>query len=113
MAAEKMKFGKTPSPEEGRAAAKGRSVSGTSYPYFDLDSAIEVADVVQNQGGGICSPDLLAARLDYASVRSGTYLTRVSAARQFGLITSSGGNFAVTERARTILAPVMPDDNVS
>ena len=105
---------KKASPSADNAAPRPvRAVSGISYPYFDLQSSIEVARVVQDEGGGLCSPDLLAAKLDYKSVRSGTYLTRISAARQFGLISSNGSNFVVTERGRTILAPVMPGDSVN
>lgn len=83
-------------------------------PYFDVDSSLKVAEVVYNRGGGSCSADQLAAWLEYASVRSGTYLTRVSAAnKHFGFIDQSGDNFTVTDRAKKILAPVMPEDAIS
>lgn len=83
-------------------------------PYFDLDASIKVADAIINRGGGTCSSDQLAAWLDYKTVRSGTYLTRVSAAnKHFGLIDQTGDRFTVTERGQTILAPVMPEDAVS
>ena len=90
-----------------------RAVSGISYPYFDHESSIRVADVIQNVGGGSCAPDFLAAKLEYKSIHSGTYLTRVAAARMFGYMTVSGGNFVVTERARQILSPVMPEDSIN
>lgn len=83
-------------------------------PYFDLDSSIKVADLIYNKGGGACTADQLAAWLEYTSVRSGTYLTRVSAAnKHFGLIAQEGDNFVVTDRAKKILAPVMPEDAVN
>lgn len=83
-------------------------------PYFDLESSIKVADIIYNKGGGACSGDQLAHWLDYKSVRSGTYLTRVSAAnKHFGLINQEGERFVVTERAKKILAPVMPEDMVN
>jgi len=92
------------------SAAKGSFTA----PYFDLDSSIKVADVVYNRGGGACTGDQLAHWLDYKSVRSGTYLTRVSAAnKHFGLVEQEGDRFVVTERAKKILAPVMPEDAIT
>lgn len=88
--------------------------SATTAPYFDLVSSIKVADAVYSKGGGACTADQLAHWLDYASVRSGTYLTRVSAAnKHFGLIRQDGDRFVITERAEKILSPVMPEDAVS
>jgi hypothetical protein len=89
-----------------------RAISGVAYPYFDHDTSIKVAEVIQNVGGGSCASDFLAAKLGYASIRSGTYLTRVAAARMFGYVSTSDGNFFVTERGRAIVSPVMPEDSV-
>ena len=100
---------KAPEPDEKRT----RAVSGVAYPYFDHEASIRVADIVQNVGGGSCAPDFLAAKLEYKSIASGTYLTRVAAARMFGYVTMSGGNFVVTERGRAILSPVMPEDSIN
>lgn len=87
-----------------------RSTSGVSYPYFDLDASIKVAQEIYSRGGGSCTPDQLAAWLDYKSIKSGTYMTRAAATRNFGLIQSAGGKFSVTERGLKIVAPVMPED---
>jgi len=85
--------------------------SGNTSPYFELDASIAVADIIQQKGGGTCSPEQLATWLKYKSIGSGTYLTRVSAAnKHFGLIESVGDSFVLTERAKKILAPVMPED---
>jgi len=87
---------------------------GYTSPYFDLDASIKVADVIYNKGGGTCTEDQLAMWLNYSTVRSGTFLTRVSAAnKHFGLITQQGDHFAVNDRAQKILSPVMPDDAVN
>ena len=94
-------------------AKRVRIVSTTPYPYFDHASSIKVADVIQNRGGGTCASDFLASALEYKTVKSGTFLTRIAAARMFGYITTSGGNFVVTERARKILSPVMPEDSIN
>lgn len=80
-------------------------------PYFDLGASIKVAEEIYNKGGGACTGDQLANWLNYKSMRSGTYLTRVSSAnKHFGLITQDSDNFVVTDRAKKILAPVMPED---
>lgn len=97
---------------DGQPAPKGRTKSAIGYPYFDLDASIKVAEAIHMQGGGACSPDQLAHWLDYKSTRSGTYLTRVAAAKQFGLIEGSGDRLTVADRALAILAPVMPSDAI-
>jgi hypothetical protein len=88
--------------------------SGVPAPYFDLTSSLTVAEAIFQKGGGSCTPDQLANWLGYKSTSSGTFLTRVSAAnRHFGFIDSNGDQYTVTERAKTILAPVMPQDSVN
>jgi hypothetical protein len=98
-------------------AGDGRSApgrSGVASPYFDLDASLAVAHAIQQQGGGTASPDQLAHWLGYKSTGSGTYVTRVSAAsKHFGLVDNSGDRLALTERAKTILSPVMPEDAVN
>jgi hypothetical protein len=97
--------------ETGKAAAKvGRTTSGTAYPYFNLDQSIKVAQAVHERGGGACTPDQLASFLEYKTIRSGTYLVRIAAARLFGLIVAEQGRIGITDRARAILSPVMPED---
>ncbi len=90
--------------------APKRIRSGTASPYFDLDTSIKVAEAIYVKGGGSCSSDQLAHWLNYKSTRSGTYLTRIAAARHFGLIESTGDRYTVTERGMRIVAPVMDTD---
>ena len=90
--------------------APKRTRSGTASPYFDLDTSIKVAETIHGVGGGRCSSDQLAHWLNYKSTRSGTYLTRIAAARQFGLIESNGDRHSVTERGMRVVAPVMDTD---
>jgi hypothetical protein len=94
-------------------AKRTRGTSGTAHPYFDLDSSIKVPEAIHAKGGGACTADQLALWLGYSSIRSGTYLTRMAAAKQFGLIQSSGGGFSITDRARAILSPIMPEDRIN
>lgn len=84
--------------------------SKTSYPYYDLEQSIQVAKAIRDNAGGICTGDQLAVYLKYASTRSGTYFSRVNSAKLFGLIQQQGENLSPTERATSILSPVMPDD---
>lgn len=91
--------------------AKTSARSGLNAPYFDLDASIKVAEAIYSRGGGTASSDQLAAWLDYTTTRSGTFVTRISAAnKHFGLIEQIGDQFTLTERGRNILAPVMPED---
>ena len=83
-----------------------------AYPYFNMKSSLDVARLIYEKGGGSCTPDQLAAFLDYKSVKSGTYQTRTSASRQFGFVQSGGGEISITERAQNILNPVMPEDAI-
>lgn len=88
--------------------------SGITSPYFDLGASLAVAQVIMTQGGGTSSPEQLAHWLGYKSTNSGTYMTRISAAsKHFGLVESTDSTFSVTERAKSILSPVMPEDAVS
>ena len=93
---------------DGRSAV-GRS--GITSPYFDLAASIAVAQIIQQQGAGTSNSQQLAHWLGYKSTNSGTYATRLSAAtKHFGLIENSGDIFGLTERAKNILSPAMPED---
>lgn len=107
----KKKSAENPAPD---AEPTGRESPHYYAPYWDLDSSIEVANTVYNQGTGACTPDQLAHWLGYVSVRSGTFLTRVAAPnKHYGLIQSDSQRFTITERGRNIVAPVMPEDAVN
>lgn len=94
-------------PESGK---KPRTQSGIPYPYYNLDLSIDVARMIHEKGGGECSSAHLASFLGYKSARSGTYLTRLSSAKIFGLVEGKGDSLRPTERALAIINPVMPDD---
>lgn len=94
---------------DGRRKAGGRS--STSHPYFDLTQSLEVARAIHEKGGGTCTADQLVAFLGYTTVRSGTFQTRISAAKQFGLIRADGAALSITDRAQQALSPVMPEDS--
>src|SRR5947207_4742151 len=110
--AEKIK--PTRQPEDQPASKPKGQLSGTSYPYFDFNSSLQVAVAIQERGGGIADVDGLAAWLGYTSTASGTFASRLASARYFGLIgQAKSGKIAITDRATTIISPVMPDDEVN
>lgn len=83
-------------------------MADVKWPKFDLNKSVEVARVIAQDGGGRVDQGQLAALLGYAGTGSGTFVNRVSAARQFGLIQ---GRSAVTPTplASEILDPVYPE----
>lgn len=102
---------KTVSSPSKQPGSKSGSRGTMSAPYFDLDASIKVADAIYSRGGGTASSDQLSAWLEYKSTRSGTFITRMSAAnKHFGLTDQNGDQFTLTDRGRNILAPVMPED---
>ncbi|MHB8424870.1 MAG: hypothetical protein ACYDB9_06915 [Gammaproteobacteria bacterium] len=91
-------------------SSRSKPKSGVSYPYYDLNQSIGVANIVHEKAGGSCSREQLAPLLGYSGVKNGGFLTRLSAAKMFGLIQEEGGQLKLTDRAHQILSPVMPED---
>lgn len=87
-----------------------RRVSGTPAPYYNLDNSVQVARVIHEQAGGSCDRAQLAALLNYKGVDNGAFLTRVTAAKLFGLVLQEGNQIRVTERGRAVVAPVLQAD---
>lgn len=94
----------TPNPIKQRR----RTPAEHRYPLFDLNSSLAVAKVVKERGGNACSAAQLASFLNYDSAIGGGFVRRVTAARLFGLIEHTGGQYRITARAETILYPVTP-----
>jgi hypothetical protein len=102
---------KTVSPDGGAKTPRGSAPkSGTQFPYFNLDDSIAVSRAIHERGGGNCGKDLAAAALGYGTTKSGTFMARIYAAKQFGLIRIEGEMLFNTERAISILHPVMETD---
>jgi hypothetical protein len=96
-------------------AAKVKAVtpkprSEMAFPYFSLDKSIEVPKLIHERAGGRCGRGQLAGLLGYSGVKNGGFLTRMSAAKMFGLIEENGEVITLTERAKKILSPVRPSD---
>ena len=80
-------------PEPGGQAERKRERSRVEFPYADLQMAVDLATMIFSKGGGSCEESQLAVWLDQ-SVTGGTFRSRLSAAKMFGLI--EGGNKALT-----------------
>jgi len=96
-------------PAEDPTKAKTRAPqSETQVPYYDLDNAVKVARALHVQAGGVCDRTQLAALLGHTA-KSGAFVSRVAAARMFGLVERvDGGRLRVTTRGKAIVAPVDP-----
>lgn len=96
-----------PDPKTGKPRAK----SGVQFTYWDLDSAAEVARTMHERAGGVCDNRQLAALLGYSGISNGSFRTRVSAAKLFGLVEDTEDRkLRVSLRGRAIVAPVTPSD---
>ena len=99
-----------PDPKQGKPRAK----SGVMFPYYDLAQSIAVAKDMHEKAGGQCDRAQLAALLGYSGVANGAFLTRVSAAKMFGLIEETDDQkLRVSARARSIIAPISAEQAAS
>lgn len=84
--------------------------SSVAFPYFSLEKSIDVPKQIHERAGGRCGRGQLAGLLGYSGVKNGGFLTRMSAAKLFGLIEEHGDTITLTDRARKIISPVRPAD---
>jgi len=94
--------------QQPRPASKTRVKAEHRYPVYDLDSSIAVARTIRDQGGGSADQPHLASFLSYSSTKSGAFITRIAAARIFGLVENRDRFLIPTQLARTIIAPEHP-----
>jgi hypothetical protein len=99
----------SPSPSAGSDQQR-RVRTENRYPIYDLDSCIAVPKVIRDRAGGACSPEHLAVFLNYKTTRNGSYLSRVAAAKLFGLIEGTSRQFTPSPLAYRILNPEFPED---
>lgn len=81
------------------AATEERGRSTVDFPYFDLDSGVEVARAVREIGFTSCDPASLAAKLSMAP-DGGGFRMRLLASKTFGLLNygrAAGGAVELTE----------------
>jgi len=90
-----------PAPPSDTKAAK-RFVSEIAWPYADLESSIELAQTLLSKAGSSAELEELAAWMNQTAA-GGTFRTRVSAAKLFGLIETNQGRATLTKLGRSIL----------
>ena len=76
--------------------------SEMTFPYSDLESAVELAQTLNDKAGTSCETDELAAWMNQ-SATGGTFRTRVSAAKMFGLIETGQSRATLTQLGRDVL----------
>jgi hypothetical protein len=77
------------------------------FTTFDLDSCLEMAKAVHDNGALLSSAEL-AAHLGYKSDNNGSFNTRLANARLFGLVTGPSSALTTTPRSLAILHPDYP-----
>jgi len=73
--------------------------SELTFPYADLESCVEVAQTLHDRAGTSCEQTELAAYMNQ-SATGGTFRTRISAAKMFGLIDTGQGRATITDLGR-------------
>lgn len=69
---------------------KEREVSRYSYPYYDLDTAIEVARTLHDRAGGRATLAQFAKYMDHKDEFSGAFRSKLWGAKLFGLVQIEG-----------------------
>lgn len=92
-------------PQDEHAVSRKRERSHR-YPGRSLAESLELAAFVEERGLDGFPAGEIARALGYTSVKTNTFSARLSAARQFGLISLKGDAYALTPLARAILHPV-------
>jgi len=92
----------SPKVEAADAERGKRFRSEIEFPYSDLESAVELAQTLHSQAGTSCETEELAAWMNQ-SATGGTFRTRVSAAKIFGLVETGQGRVTLTQLGRDIL----------
>lgn len=87
-----------------------RPRAAVSFPYYDLDSSVAVAEVLHTQAGGACTRDQIAPLLGYSGTKNGGFVARIGAAKMFGLLEEGGGVLRLSPLSTKILSPVAAND---
>ncbi len=94
---------------KGSDDSAGRRSRSARYPGVALGEAIAFCRQVDDRGHDGQTAPAMASALGHANVRNNTFSTRLSAARQFGLLVLEGDRYHLTALAKSILHPVDPE----
>ncbi len=98
------------SQDESTTNGRPRRERSTRYPGVPLSDCVELAKFIEARGlDGLSAPDIASA-LGYKNIKTNTFSARLSAARQFGLLTLANDGYSLTPLAKAILHPVDPSD---
>ena len=98
----------SPTESDAPSPHRSRRERSTRYPGVTLAEGLKLCESVEELGvDGLPAPDIASA-LGYKNIKTNTFSARLSAARQFGLLTLTGDGYALTPLAREILHPVDP-----
>lgn len=103
MSGEAVDFDEAKSRQKTEADGK-RERSTISFPYNDVDDAVEIACAIHGNAGLSCEMDQLAGYMNQ-SLTSGAFRLQVSAARIFGLIEISKGKIELTTLGQQSVDP--------
>ena len=93
--------------------SEGRHFSGIAFPAYALSDSIDVAHAIHNKGGGYATREQTAAFLEYKSTSNGAYLSRVGAAKLFGLLVEENKTIRLKPLAIKILMPESDEERQS
>lgn len=79
------------------------------YPQFTINEILDFIQEINKIGGKKVSINTIASVLD-TSVKTNAFKSKISTAKQFGLIRGTGGVVETTELAKRILFPVNDND---
>jgi hypothetical protein len=85
-----------------KADEKKRFRSEIDFPYADLESAVALAQTINDRAGSSCEVEELAVWMGQTA-SGGTFRTRLGAAKMFGLIDTGQGRATLTQLGRDVL----------
>lgn len=89
-------------------ASRPRRERSARYPGATLEESLALCESIDRLGLDALSAAAIAEGLGYSSIKTNTFSARLSAARQFGLLTLTGEGYGLTPLARSLLHPSNP-----
>ena len=95
-------------PNDETSPSRPKRERSTRYPGVGLGETIKFCESIDGLGLDGLTAAHIAQALGYKNIKTNAFSARLSAARQFGLLTLNGDGYALTPLAREILHPVDP-----